>query len=57
MCKTITDLTIYLLLILFGSVGLGVGLLLLCFLWWLGERIAEGIKEELEIKEYNDKNS
>jgi hypothetical protein len=57
MCKTLGDLTIYLLLILFGFVGLGVGLLLLCFLWWLGERIVEGIKEELEIKEYNDKNS
>jgi len=55
MCKTITDLTIYLLLILFGSIGLGVGLLLLCFLWWLGERFVDGIKEELEIRRYNDK--
>jgi hypothetical protein len=57
MCKTITDLTIYLLLILFGSVGLGVGLLLLCFLWWLGERFVDEIKEELEIRKYNDKDS
>jgi hypothetical protein len=57
MCKTIIDLTIYLLLILFGSIGLGVGLLLLCFLWWLGERFVDGIKEELEIRRYNDKDS
>jgi hypothetical protein len=57
MCKTITDLTIYLLLILFGSIGLGVGLLLLCFLWWLGERFVDEIKEELEIRKYNDKDS
>jgi uncharacterized membrane protein len=55
MCKTIIDLTIYILLILFGFIGLGVGLLLLCFLWWLGERFVEGIKEELEIRKYNDK--
>ena len=57
MCKTLGDLTIYLLLILFGSLGLGVGLLLLCFLWWLGERVVEGIKEELEIRKYNDQDS
>lgn len=57
MCKTLGDLTIYLLLILGGSLGLGVGLLLLCFLWWLGERVIEGIKEELEIRKYNDKDS
>ena len=57
MCKTLGDLTIYLLLILGGSLGLGVGLLLLCFLWWLGERVVEGIKEELEIRKYNDKDT
>jgi hypothetical protein len=57
MCKTLGDLTIYLLLILFGSLGLGVGLLLLCFLWWLGEKCVEGIKEELEIRKYNDQDS
>jgi|1048.fasta_scaffold68864_2 hypothetical protein len=57
MCKTLGDLTIYLLLILFGSLGLGVGLLLLCFLWWLGEKVVEGIKEELEIRKYNDQDS
>jgi hypothetical protein len=57
MCKTLGDLAIYLLLILGGSLGLGVGLLLLCFLLWLGERVVEGIKEELEIRKYNDKDS
>jgi hypothetical protein len=57
MCKTLGDLTIYLLLILFGSLGLGVGLLLLCFLWWLGEKVVEGIKDELEIRKYNDQDS
>lgn len=57
MCKTLVDLAIYLVLILGGSLGLGVGLLLLCFLWWLGERFVEGIKEELEIRKYNDKDA
>jgi len=57
MCKTLGDLAIYLVLIFCGSLGLGVGLLLLCFLLWLGERFVEGIKEELEIRKYNDKDS
>lgn len=48
MIRTMNDLTIYTLLILFGIIGLCLGVLILSFALWAGERLIENIKDTLE---------
>lgn len=48
MIRTMNDLTIYTLLILFGIIGLCLGVLILSFALWAGERLIEAIQDKLE---------
>lgn len=57
MIRTMNDLTIYTLLILFGIIGLCLGVLILSFALWAGERLIERIQEEIEMWRMNDKDS